>query len=168
MPHDRNAPLWPNDSDSFFHDRRLKPRQQAPKQCVATTLAMLTDSDPERFVGRINTQDPRSWSAAIAEWGMRLAYCPTDARQLRYYRDELLSLDDLFTISYYTPVDPADILKPPAADGWVCGSHVVLLHRGTIFDPQHGFDIAARDHWCWDHHTKRIFRVVPAGYPSVL
>ena len=168
MPHDRNAPLWPNDTDSFFRDRRLTPRSQAPKQCVATTLAMLADRDPEHFVGRINTQDPRTWSAALAEWGMRLAYCPTDARQLRHYRDELLRLDDLFTVSYYTPADPHDILRPPSADGWVCGSHVVLLHRGTILDPQGGYDLPASDHGCWDHHTKRIFRVVPAGYPHTL
>ena len=60
MPHDRNAPLWPNETDSFFRDRRLIPRPQAPKQCVATTLAMLTGSDPERYAGCINTQDPRS------------------------------------------------------------------------------------------------------------
>ena len=168
MPHDRNAPLWPNDTDSFFRDRRLTPRPQAPKQCVATTLAMLTGSDPEHFVGRINTQDPRTWSAALAEWGVRLAYCPTDARQLLHYRDELLRLDDLFTLSYYTPADPADILKPPAEDGWLCGSHVVLLHRGTILDPQGGYDLPAPDHGCWDHHTKRVFRVVPAGYPHTL
>ncbi|CAF5168391.1 unnamed protein product, partial [Rotaria magnacalcarata] len=35
---------------------------------------------PEDFQGNLNTQDPVSWSAALKPYGMKLAYCPHDAR----------------------------------------------------------------------------------------
>ena len=168
MPFNRNAPLWPNTTDAFFRDRELKAQEQEPGQCVATVLAMLTNSEPMYFVGDINTQDPRSWSSAISDWGLRLAYCPTDVRKLEFYRDELLAIDDLFTISYFAVSKPAEILRDPGRGGWVCPSHVVVLHRDMILDPSEGCEVAASDHRCWRRHTKRIFRVAPADHPHTL
>ena len=94
---------------------------------------------------------------------MRLAYCPSDVRKLEFYREELIDLDDLFTLSYYTPDDPAQIFRDPDQEGWVCGSHVVLLHRHLILDPASGLALPFEEHPCVGKHTKRIFRVVPAG-----
>ncbi len=76
---------------------------------------------------------------------MKLAYCPTDVRKIRFYVPELLALDDLFTLSYYTPPDSRSILADPGEDGWVCGSHIVVLHRDEVLDPASGrrHDLAA-------------------------
>jgi hypothetical protein len=168
MPFDLSCRLWPDHTKRFFAGKALRPLKQRGPHCVSTTLAMLTGAEPECFQGRVNTQDPASWSEALREWGMKLAYCPTDVRRLRFYLPELLALDDLFTLSYYTPGRGRSILANPDADGWVCGSHIVILHRDRIFDPQSGDVTAARDHGCLHLHTKRIFRVVPADHPRGL
>ncbi len=116
----------------------------------------------------MNTQDPASWSEALKPYGMKLAYCPMDARRLKFYLPELLALDDLFTLSYYSPADGSEILKDPNGNGWVCGSHIVLLHRSLIYDPARGDCLEAERHPCGEKFTKRIFRVVPAGHPRGL
>jgi len=164
MPYDMNSDLWSNPEDVFFRDRELRALQQTGKHCVPTSLAILTGATPEQFQGNVNTQDPTSWSDRIKEWGMQLAYCPTDARKLRFYMPELLELDDLFTLSYYTPDDPDTILGDPDERGWVCGSHIVVMHRDKILDPASGLVTLAKEHCCKNRHTKRVFRVVPAGY----
>jgi hypothetical protein len=99
---------------------------------------------------------------------MKLAYCPTDIRKLKYYMRELVELDDLFTLSYYTTNDANILLGNPNADGWLTGSHIVILHRNLILDSGIGEAIEAFDHVCNEYHTKRIFRVVPANHPRGL
>jgi len=164
MPYNKSSSLWPNRDDRFFRERSVQPRQQTGPHCVSTVLAMLTGQPPETFQGHVNTQDPVSWSSALRPYGLRLAYCPTDVRRLRFYLPELLALDDLFTLSYYSPTDGATILQDPDANGWVCGSHIVVLHRSYVLDPANGERLDAWSHHCGDHHTKRIFRLVPADY----
>lgn len=164
MPYDATAHLWSNTQEAFFRDRTLVPRRQEGPHCVSTALAILTGAEPEQFQGVVNTQDPSSWSDKLREWGMQLAYCPTDARKLRFYMAELVALDDLFTLSYYCPGSSAEILGDPSGTGWVCGSHIVVLHRDRIFDSASGSVTPALAHGCNHFHTKRIFRVVPAGY----
>ena len=166
MPHDVNCQLWPDRNEKFFSDRELQVICQTGPHCVSTSLAILTGADPAQFQGVVNTQDPISWSDKIGEWGMQFAYCPTDARKLRFYISELIELDDLFTLSYYTETN--DILGDPDSNGWVCGSHIVVLHRNRILDPASGTITNANEHHCNDFHTKRVFRVVPAGYQSRL
>lgn len=168
MPYDTNSRLWPDSEEVFFRDRELRVIRQTGPHCVSTALAILTGATPEEFQGVVNTQDPTSWSDKLKEWGMQLAYCPTDARKLRFYLRELLELDDLFTLSYYTTLDPQRILVDPDEHGWVCGSHIVIMHRDRILDPAGGTVTKANEHKCWDYHTKRIFRVVPAGYKRSL
>ena len=138
-------------------------RRQNGQTCVATTLAMLTGESPEAFIGTMNTQDPVSWSETLRPYGMKLAYCPTDLRRLRFYAAELVAIDDLFLLCYYSPVD-SRILNDPRDDGWVCGSHVVTLLRHRVYDTQSGHSCDLEDHGCLDHFTKRIFRVVPADH----
>ena len=101
MPYDAISPLWPQSNESFFRDSTFRLIRQSGPHCVSTVLAMLTGTSPETFQGRINTQDPVSWSEALRQWGMKLAYCPADVRKLKYYMKELVALDDLFTLSYY-------------------------------------------------------------------
>lgn len=167
MPFDSTSTLWPTADDAFFRNRVVTPIQQYGPHCVSTVLAMLTSQTPETFQGRVNTQDPVSWSAALAAYGMKLAYCPTDVRKLRHYLPELLRLDDLFTLSYYSPTD-ASLLNDPNTEGWVCSSHIVILHRSQILDPASGTPVNALEHSCSDHFTKRIFRVVPQDSPRGL
>ena len=164
MPYDAHSVLWPEQGEAFFREQVFVPQQQVGPHCVATTLAMLTVQTPDIFMGNINTQNPATWSDALAPWQMQLAYCPTDVRKVKFYIDELLHIDDLFTISYYTTLDAARILADPNERGWVTGSHVVLLHRAYILDPANGTRMLARAHHGLEFHTKRIFRVVPSGY----
>jgi hypothetical protein len=125
---------------------------------------MLTGKSPEDFQGKINTQDPVSWSKKLQTWGMKLAYCPTDARRLKHYMKELIKHDDLFIISYYTTLCHERILGEPDENGWITGSHIVVLHRDRIYDPMLGTASLATVHTCNENFTKRIFRVVPVGH----
>ena len=164
MEHDLNSDLWPDPAEHFFRDATFKPMRQIGPRCVATVLAMLSGTTPQTFAGRINTQDPASWSRALQPFGMKLAYCPTDVRKAKFYVPELLRLDDLFTVSYYTATDPPSILADPDAEGWAGGSHIVILHRDQVLDPATGTRHPAT-HWSGaGKHTKRIFRVVPADH----
>ncbi|MBM4329335.1 MAG: hypothetical protein FJ118_19495 [Deltaproteobacteria bacterium] len=164
MPFDVKCKLWPNGKECFFAHKTLQPMKQAGPRCVVTALAILTDSTPEIFEGHVNTQDPISWSEALKPFGMKLAYCPSDIRKLRFYVEELIGLDDLFLLCYYSPTD-AKMLGDPDERGWICGSHVVILHRDHIIDPRRGDAIHALDHDCLNHHTKRLFRVLPVNHP---
>lgn len=168
MAYDTACRLWPRSDESFFRDRTFRVMRQHGPHCVATVLAILTGTSPEQFYVKINTQDPVSWSEALREANMKLAYCPTDVRKLKHYMKELVDLDDLFTLSYYTTRDPNAILGDPDDSGWVTGSHIVILHRSTILDPKYGEETDAFQHECNEYHTKRIFRVVPADHPRGL
>ncbi|CAF1018490.1 unnamed protein product [Rotaria sordida] len=162
--YDRNSTLWSNKDECFFRDFQIKPTRQTGPHCVSTVLAMLTGKKPEDFQGKMNTQDPCSWSRVLQPYGMKLAYCPMDVRKLKFYMDELIAFDDLFTLSYYTTLDPKEILADPDNAGWITGSHIVILHRNQIIDPVLGRTTPALEHECNDYHTKRIFRVVPCDY----
>ena len=164
--HSRASSLWdPGYGGPFFRDRVLSHRRQSGTTCVSTSLAVITGGEPEAFQGgRVNTQDPVSWSDALAPYGMKLAYCPTDLRRLEHYRDELLALDDLFLLCYYSPEDPSAIAAEPDDEGWICSSHVVMLHRRIIHDTKYEAVSDADEYPCWSRFTKRVFRVVPLDH----
>ena len=164
MPYDRNSGLWPPTDEHFFREREITPIRQSGPHCVSTVLGMLTGAEAERFQGKVNTQDPVSWSKSLSKWNMKLAYCPSDVRKVKYYLSELLAIDDLFTISYFTPYQSSDILADPSEDGWICGSHIVILHRDRIIDPASGEACGFHEHDCLECHTKRLFRVVPLDH----
>lgn len=164
MAHDLKSHLWTNKTDSFFRDHKFEPIKQSGKHCVPASLAILTNKKSEEFQNdKVNTQDPYSWSEALRLSGMRLAYCPSDVRKLKFYMPELIELNDLFLLCYYSPTD-STILDDPDEKGWVCGSHVVVLHRDKIVDPKYGNITDATKHECNDHHTKRLFRVLPDSH----
>lgn len=163
MAYNLATSLWPNDNEHFFSKLELTPRMQQGPHCVSTAIAIITGATPEDIQGNMNTQNPVSWSEVIKNFGMKLAYCPFDVRKLKFYMDELIHLNDLFLLCYYSPTDNL-ILQDPNDDGWVCGSHVVVLLRDQIYDSKRGDVSFAKDHECIQHHTKRIFRVVPADH----
>ncbi|CAF3448708.1 unnamed protein product, partial [Rotaria sp. Silwood2] len=76
--YDPNSTLWSNTNESFFRDFEIKPIRQIGPHCVSTVLAMLTGKEPQDFQGKMNTQDPCSWSQVLQPYGMKLAYCPMD------------------------------------------------------------------------------------------
>ena len=85
----------------------IEPFLQSGLTCVSTTLGSLTGNGPEHFLnlqrdGKLNTEDPVSWSEVLKPFEMKLAYLPFDGRKLRFYMDELVALDDLFLLSYYS------------------------------------------------------------------
>ena len=102
--------------------------------------------------------------SGIIPHGIKLAYCPTDLRRLRFYRDELLALDDLFAVSTYSDDSPVQIGADPDRDGWICGSHFVILHRQTIHDTRNPNPIPFQDYPDVSRYVKRLFRVVPASH----
>ena len=162
MSYNKNANIWNGPEEHFFRELELEPQVQESGQCVRTCLAMLTSQEPREFRD-VNTQDPVSWSEGLKPHGMQLAYCSTDARKLRHYLDEAAGIDDLFLLCYYYASD-AEIMGEPRADGWLCGSHVVVLHRDRVLDPMLGVATPVVEHGCGDRHTKRLFRVVPTGH----
>ncbi len=165
MPYNKACKLWSHNDANFFREKEITPLWQSGPHCVSTCLAMLTGETPETFQGIINTQDPISWSDAVKKYGMKLAYCPTDTRRLKFYIPELLELDDLFVLSYYKPGDnPTTILNDPDDKGWICGSHIVIMHRNFILDPASGLRTEAHEDKCNEYYTKRIFRVVPLNH----
>ena len=160
--------LWDNPDEHFYREQFIEPFTQSGLTCVATALGSLMGKWPAHFLGlqeegKLNTEDPVSWSDALRPFGMKLAYVPLDARKLRFFMAALVAINDLFLLSYYSGLS-LDILRDPDADGWVCESHVVILHRDQIIDPAIGERRPAFDHWCNLFHTKRIFRVVPANH----
>lgn len=168
--HSQASSLWdPSYGGPFFRERTIRHRRQSGTTCVSTSLALLTGCEPEAFQGgRVNTQDPVSWSDALAPDAMKLAYCPTDLRRLEHYRQELLAFDDLFLLCYYSPDDPCEIVAEPDERGWVCSSHVVTLHRDVIHDTKYDVPVHSDEWHCWSKFTKRIFRVVPLDHPRGL
>jgi len=134
---------------AYYAKQQHKPTYNQVKQAVKTAQCR---------EGKLNTEDPVSWSEALRPFDMKLAYVPYDQRKLRYFMAELVGLADPFLLSYYSGLS-LDILRDPDEYGWVCESHVVILHRNHIVDPALGESRPAFDHWYNGFHTKRIFRL---------
>lgn len=164
MSFNYSTALWPHSDDAFFRDLDISPKLQYGPHCVAACLSMLTGEPQRSYIDVVNTQDPLAWSDELKNHGKKLAYCPADVRRLEFYMPELVDYDDLFLLCYYTPTDPHRILEDPDEHGWVCGSHVVILHRDRIYDPAKGEAVKADIHRCTTKHTKRVFRIVPADH----
>ena len=170
---DPNAPIWWNDDDSetgpFHHDMEINHIQQRGPSCVPTTLAMLASTRgiqvyPDEVMPKINSQAPHTWSKFLQEYGMQLAYCNTDVRRLSHIIEELVELDDLFLVSFYSGEPPFD---PPDGEGKLCTAHIVTLHRSIIIDTAKSRlsgVVSATEYSRLENPIKRVFRVVPAGH----
>ena len=158
-------PLWPDESQRFFPSFVIHSTVVPGCFSIASIIASLTGGELEAIMDRIQANDPRSWSMVLQEFGMKLAFCPTDVRRVIHYLDELVALNDVFILTFYTPERPPRILAEPDNLGWVCGMHSVLVVRDMIYDPY--LDVRQRiyAHHCRHFHTKSIFRVVPARCP---
>lgn len=162
---DAASTLWGGQSYTpYFQNLKIQHRMQVGGSCVSTGLSLLTKEEPTAIRQQVNTQDPVSWSNYLQQFGMKLAYCPTDLRRLVHYKHELLAMDDLFTISTYSSENPSDITRDPNESGWVCGSHFVVLHRNTVFDTRYEQPILLADYEDCQRFVKRLFRVVPADH----
>lgn len=158
---DSASQLWANQPMvAYFRDRIIQHRQQVGGSCVSTCLSLLTGQAPTEVRRHVNTQDPVSWSQYLQSFDMKLAYCPTDLRRLKHYLPDLLAIDDMFTISTYSPSDASSIGAEPDENGWVCGSHIVLLHRSTVYDTRYDAPIALNAYADNQRYVKRLFRVV--------
>lgn len=154
-------PLWPDNSQPFFPSLQLDSAPVPGTFSIASIIASLTGGDLEAIMNKVGANDPVSWSLVLEDYGMKLAYCPTDIRRVIHYLDELVALNDVFILTYYTPERPPRILAEPDNLGWICGMHSVLVVREMVYDPY--LDIRQRiyAHHCRHFHTKSIFRVVP-------
>ena len=185
--YNRHTPLW-RDRDGapcgpFFlseHAEFLEQHGtvQTGPRCVSHSLSLLTlgaatpeyfqTDKPEGAESGVNTQCPVSWSNALKRYGKKLAYCSVDVRRLRHIAGELAELNDLFTVSYYC----GDFMAEPKEDGFICGSHIVVVVGKYIFNSTDGSrtDITSSDfdRRYGDFYLKRVFRVVPADFPSEL
>lgn len=166
---DHASGLWSAASqERFFQDLILQHREQIGGTCVSTGLSLLTGEAPTFLREHINTQDPVSWSHYLSLHGMKLAYCPTDLRRLKYYMPEMLAIDDLFAIGIYSSENVLAIGRDPDASGWICGSHFILLHRDTVYDTALEDAVPASSYHRLDSYVKRIFRVLPSNHPRGL
>ena len=163
MFYKKNNQLWPDKNEQYFSEKNITPICQKRAHCIPTLLAMLTDMQPKYFHKRVNKEDPLSWSKTLEPFDMKLAFCSFDIRKIKFYIDELIEINDLFLLSYYDPIGHI-ILYDPDQDGWICGSHVVILYQNTVFDPIYGTVTLLKDHECIEHHTKWIFRVIPKDH----
>ena len=162
---DQHADLWPDGAgENFYPQLKLAHRVQIGGSCVSTSLSLLTGEAPAAIRQQINTQSPVSWSRYLHHYGMQFAYCAHDFRKLKYYVGDLLTLDDLFALSTYSPVNPLHIGSEPDNSGWVCGSHFVLLLRGMVHDTRFPEPVRLSGYCDLDRYVKRIFRIVPAAH----
>ena len=169
---DSNAPLWEGpkgENNHFFRDINLEHIKQIGPSCVATTLTMIARSTGAKvsvdyFKKITNSQSPHTWSEALKEFGMQLAYCNNDVRRIDNYIEELVSYDDLFLVSFYSVDPPSD----PDKNGKLCTAHIVTLCGKKILDTAKpkfsGGVIKATSYSRLERQTKRIFRVVPKGH----
>lgn len=171
---DKACRLW-NSDENFFQSFDINHLRQSGPTCVSNVLAMLCNLTPQHFqkpFADVNTQCPLSWSDALKQYDKKLAYCSSDCRRLKYYLNELIGHDDLFTISFYTGDSnrqPRKITKEPDESGYIIGSHIIILHRNIIHDStlDRGVHI---DDYDWngvplgEYFAKRIFRVVPKDF----
>lgn len=97
----------------------------------------------------MDTQDPVSWSDALFPIGMRFACCPTDVRRIIFYKDELIRINDLSLLRYYTE-SGEKLLNDPNECRWLCDSHVVILHKDRIIDHSTGEKRTFDKHRCMD------------------
>lgn len=148
----------------------LEFQKQIGNTCISTCLAILikglsegkTDTTIQNVRLSINTQSPRTWSAALENnTGYKLAYCNFDRRYIEHYLKELKEADDLFLVSWYSSKDNFGTER----DGriWTGGSHVVICYRGEIFDTNAEESIkldAYFNSFKENSSVKRIFRVV--------
>ncbi|AGX88323.1 hypothetical protein [Candidatus Symbiobacter mobilis] len=162
--HDLYTNLWPDKNEQFFPNLLIQHRQQIGTSCVSTGLSLLTKEEPSNVRNQINTQDPISWSRYLQTHGMKLAYCSTDFRRLQHYVKELLRIDDLFTISTYSSLSPGEIGAEPDENGWICGSHFVVLYKSTVYDTRWDTPLQLQEYPDNQRYIKRIFRIVPANH----
>jgi len=159
---DHSSVLWPARTlEKYFSTLRIEHRIQIGGTCVSTGLSLLTGEAPETVRSEINTQDPVSWSQYLCKHEMKLAYCPTDLRRLKFYIPEMLEIDDLFAIGIYSPDRATVIGRDPDENGWICGSHFILMHRDRIFDTARDAPVNATNYSRLESYVKRIFRVLP-------
>jgi hypothetical protein len=119
---------------------------------------------PKDFKHITNSQAPYTWSEALKPFGLQLAYCNNDVRRLSYFIDELIELNDLFFLCFYSVDPPSD----PEDSGKLCTAHIITMHQDTIYDtaqhPLFGGVCHAKHYSRLDRQTKRIFRVVPLNH----
>jgi len=165
-----NAPLWYGTNETFFEDLELEHVIQIGPSCVPTTLAMIAratgaDVSVSDMKKVINTQAPHTWSNALKPFGLQLAYCNNDVRSLSYFIDELVALNDLFLLSFYSSEPP----KNPDSNGKLCTAHIVTMHKDEIIDTAKSNGVFKAEQYSrLTNRTKRIFRVVPFGHERCL
>ena len=163
--------IW-HGREKFFKKLELQVQKQKGPYCVAYALSIATGFEVKKFLDfeGFTNRDPVTWSDALKKIAnMKLAYCTTDLRKVKYYSVDLLECDDLFIIGYYSPrykyKDETDVLLEPGKDGSELAlGHAVILYKDKIYDSRNAIVKKLKEHECMECHTKRIFRFVPAGY----
>lgn len=157
----KSSRIWSDKDNINLNIDKINYMFQKPKECVPTTLAMITYEEPDKFYN-INTQEPTNWSDELHKYNLKLAYCNTDFRLLKYYKDELIEYNGLFLISVYR-AKLNMIGSNPDEEGWICPSHIFILHKNMIYDSSSEL-CNIDDSKYLNCYVKRIFRVVPLDY----
>ncbi|CAF1582907.1 unnamed protein product [Adineta ricciae] len=83
---------------------------------------------------------------------------------VRRLDQQLIGLDDLFALNFYTASNPEDIFGNAYHTAFVTQSDLIMLHRDKIYHSTRHQYVPARDHRCVNYHTKYIFQVPSATH----
>ncbi|CAF1404661.1 unnamed protein product [Adineta ricciae] len=92
------------------------------------------------------------------------AYHIFEERYSGLVTEELIGLDDLFALNFYTASNPEDIFGNAYHTAFVTQSDLIMLHRDKIYHSTRHQYVPARDHRCVNYHTKYIFQVPSATH----
>jgi len=146
----------------FFHNKNFVPAQHDSCSAAAAALATICCCNVWDMENRIVPSNPRTWLLALQDFGLNLEYWTTWLCEMRWFMSDLLMVDDLFLLCYYTTVSPDEVMAFESQGMTTECFHIVILHRCAIIDPVLGECESAFLHPCNGMLARWIFRVVPA------
>ena len=146
----KRASLWPSREDCFFKDSKLNSKKLG-EISVFKLLATLTDAKQEFFKERMNKYYPIDLFNAFMWLGFRVVPCLTYNPSLKFYIDELIKLNDLFVIIYFT--------NKSVGKGLIRNGRVTVLFRDRLYLADGSRSIQMKE--CPDKQLIGIYRIVP-------
>jgi hypothetical protein len=177
-----NYRLWDTKRDGgpFFSELKMDDipssmhGSESDKNDISSALCTISrcKDGPSHFRNEVvDSHDPVSWSCALEEFGMKLAYCPTDTIKLKHYGKELTDLDDMFLICTYAISDlSVETNDDDGPNKTVYGYDAFVIWRGCILDivsdscGNNVITTAIMKHKLGESHVKGIYRVVPVTH----
>lgn len=147
--------LWQYDEEVKLNIK-LNHIKQSQRDCVPCCLAMLTNEEKIKFYD-IDNCNPNQWSVRLKKYGMKLAYCNYEFRQLSDYCKQLQHGTFLIGI---LKGDDNEVPNGTA------NKHLIIIQDGKIYDSfTNNSSVSLQDSIYEYNFVNRIYRVVPIDYP---